>query len=117
MSAPSPTASSPEPLSHPLEHGFAPSWASEWGQDRHGVFVGIEVNGVVQRMRWIPPGSFLMGSPESEAGRGDDEGPQHRVTLTQGFWLGETPCTQAFWRPWARRTPATSAVRRGPLSR
>jgi formylglycine-generating enzyme required for sulfatase activity len=38
-----------------------------------------------------------MGSPETEEVRWEDEGPQHEVTLTEGFWLGETPCTQAFW--------------------
>jgi formylglycine-generating enzyme required for sulfatase activity len=25
----------------------------------------------------------------------EDEGPQHRVTIGRGFWLGETPVTQA----------------------
>ncbi|HEX7836539.1 MAG TPA: SUMF1/EgtB/PvdO family nonheme iron enzyme [Kofleriaceae bacterium] len=38
-----------------------------------------------------------MGSPETERGRFDDEGPQHEVILTRGFWLGETPVTQALW--------------------
>ena len=27
-----------------------------------------------------------------------DEGPQHRVTLTRGFWLADTACTQALWQ-------------------
>jgi formylglycine-generating enzyme required for sulfatase activity/predicted Ser/Thr protein kinase len=45
---------------------------------------------------WIGPGSFLMGSPPDEAGRSEDE-TQHRVTLTQGFWLGVHPVTQAEW--------------------
>jgi len=62
-----------------------------------GVFVGFAVGDVAQRLRWIPPGSFVMGSPESEAGRYDDEG-QHEVTLTEGCWLGETPVTQALWQ-------------------
>jgi formylglycine-generating enzyme required for sulfatase activity len=39
-----------------------------------------------------------MGSPADEPGRDSDEGPQHLVTLTQGFWMADTPCTQAFWR-------------------
>ena len=48
------------------------------------------------RLRWISPGSFLMGSPQ---GQGDsDERPQHPVTLSQGLWLAEGPCTQALWR-------------------
>jgi formylglycine-generating enzyme required for sulfatase activity len=50
-----------------------------------------------QRLRWIPPGTFLMGSPEDEPGRFDNEGPRHQVLLTQGFWLFDTPCTQKFW--------------------
>jgi len=48
-------------------------------------------------MRWIPPGTFLMGSPETERGRFRNEGPQHEVILTHGFWLGETSVTQALW--------------------
>ncbi len=49
-------------------------------------------------MRWIPPGRFTMGSPEDEAGRWEGEGPQHEVQLTQGFWVFDTPCTQALWQ-------------------
>jgi formylglycine-generating enzyme required for sulfatase activity len=37
---------------------------------------------------WIPPGTFLMGSAETEEGRNADEGPQTLVTLTQGFFMG-----------------------------
>ena len=57
----------------------------------------IEVGGVKHRLRWIPPGRFLMGSPETEVGRWDDEGPVHEVELSAGYWLGETPVTQALW--------------------
>ena len=57
----------------------------------------IEVGGVKYRLRWIPPGRFLMGSPETEVGRWDDEGPVHEVELSAGYWLGETPVTQALW--------------------
>ena len=45
----------------------------------------------------IPAGSFLMGSPSKESGRYDDEGPQHQVQL-QGFFMGQTPITQAQWQ-------------------
>jgi formylglycine-generating enzyme required for sulfatase activity len=45
----------------------------------------------------IPAGSFRMGSPRGEEGRSDDEGPRHRVNL-DGFWMGQTPITQAQWR-------------------
>ncbi|MBP5319970.1 MAG: protein kinase, partial [Kiritimatiellae bacterium] len=52
--------------------------------------------GAEMRFRWCPAGSFTMGSPASEDGRYDDE-VLHRVTLTRGFWLGETEVTQRQW--------------------
>lgn len=55
------------------------------------------VPGVGIEMIWIEPGSFVMGSPEGETGRSDDE-TQHRVTLTKGFWLGKYPVTQRQWQ-------------------
>ncbi len=65
--------------------------------DGFGRCFDLRVGAVVQRFRWIEPGSFLMGSPQTEPERADDEGPQHSVVLTQGFWLADTACTQAFW--------------------
>jgi hypothetical protein len=66
--------------------------------DRYGVFRDVVFHGVTQRFRWIPPGRFLMGSPPNEPERYNDEGPQHEVTLTEGFWLADTACTQALWQ-------------------
>ena len=63
--------------------------------------------GATMEMVWIEPGTFVMGSPEDEPGRYGHEGPQHEVTITQGFWLGKYELTQAQWesamgtRPWA----------------
>jgi formylglycine-generating enzyme required for sulfatase activity len=45
---------------------------------------------------WCPSGTFLMGSPETEKGRSDDE-KQHLVTLTKGFFIGKYPVTQQQW--------------------
>ena len=45
-------------------------------------------------MLWIEPGTFMMGSPTDELGRHNDE-TQHKVTLTQGYWLGKYEVTQA----------------------
>ena len=80
-----------------LSRIMRPEWATACGRDRYGLWAEMAVGEVRHRLRWIPPGRFLMGSPESEAGRDDDEGPQHEVTVTEGFWLGETPVTQALW--------------------
>ncbi|MBM5818250.1 MAG: formylglycine-generating enzyme family protein [Cyanobacteria bacterium K_Offshore_surface_m2_239] len=52
----------------------------------------------------IAGGEFVMGSPPDEQSRFDWEGPQHRVRLA-GFWLGQTPVTQAQWRAVARLVP------------
>ena len=46
---------------------------------------------------WIPPGEFQMGSPESEEGRLDREGPLHEVRISRGFWLGKFEVTQGEW--------------------
>jgi formylglycine-generating enzyme required for sulfatase activity len=40
----------------------------------------------------VPGGTFTMGTPPSEPGRKDDEGPQHRVTL-EPFWMGKFEVT------------------------
>ena len=49
----------------------------------------------------IPAGSFLMGSPEVEEGRLADEGPQHRVTISQPFYMGKYEVTNAQFRRFA----------------
>jgi formylglycine-generating enzyme required for sulfatase activity len=47
-------------------------------------------------MVFIPSGTFRMGSPENEEGRGwYDEGPQTDVIISQGFWMGKYEVTQA----------------------
>ena len=45
-------------------------------------------------MIFCPPGTFTMGSPSSETGRGGDE-TEHSVTLSHGFYLGKYEVTQA----------------------
>jgi len=57
----------------------------------------IELPGGVKMVFcWCPAGEFLMGSPDSENGR-DDEELQHRVRITKGFWMAKTEVTQAQW--------------------
>ena len=46
---------------------------------------------------YISPGTFIMGSPEHEPGRGSDE-MQHEVTLTRGYFIQTTPVTQEQWK-------------------
>jgi formylglycine-generating enzyme required for sulfatase activity len=46
---------------------------------------------------WVPPGTFVMGSPKNELGRYFDE-RQHKVTITKGFYMGKYTVTQAQWK-------------------
>ncbi len=46
----------------------------------------------------IPAGSFMMGSPDWDTDAYDDEKPQHQVTISQAFYLGIHPVTQAQWQ-------------------
>ena len=52
------------------------------------------VSSIGLEMIFCPPGTFTMGSPANEPGRGGDESP-HTVTLTHGFYLGKYEVTQA----------------------
>ncbi|MEQ9503163.1 MAG: formylglycine-generating enzyme family protein [Deltaproteobacteria bacterium] len=82
-----------------------PAWATRAGEDAYGRWASFEVQGIEQVMRWIPGGAFLMGSPKDEGGRHDDE-TQHEVTLSEGYWLAETPCTQALWAAVMKSEPS-----------
>ena len=76
-----------------------------------GQAIAVELpGGATMDMVWIGRGSFLMGSPADEPGRDQNEGPQHRVTISRGFYLGKYEITQVQWtsvmhaRPWTRKS-------------
>ena len=48
-------------------------------------------------MAVVPPGSCPMGSPESEEGREDGEGPRHEVRIEKAFAVGIYAVTFAEW--------------------
>ncbi|MBP5787869.1 MAG: SUMF1/EgtB/PvdO family nonheme iron enzyme, partial [Kiritimatiellae bacterium] len=52
--------------------------------------------GAKMEMAWCPPGAFMMGSPNEDAENAESE-VEHRVTLTEGFWMAKTEVTQAQW--------------------
>jgi formylglycine-generating enzyme required for sulfatase activity len=53
----------------------------------------------------ISPGTFIMGSPETELGRGEDELP-HEVIITRGFFLQTTAVTQGQWKAMMGNNPS-----------
>jgi TIR domain/Sulfatase-modifying factor enzyme 1 len=65
----------------------------------------FKVGNVVQRMRWIEPGTFWMGSPDDEPERRSEE-TRHRVTLTRGYWIADTACTHALWQEVMESNPS-----------
>jgi formylglycine-generating enzyme required for sulfatase activity len=50
-------------------------------------------NSIGIKLRLIPAGEFMMGSPGTESDRSDNE-TQHRVSITKPFYLGVTEVTQ-----------------------
>ena len=100
----------PAPVPAPKLSSRDEPWMSNSGLDKSGRWAEFTVRGVVQRMRWIEPDEFWMGSTEAERKRFaeqmprdkknlfDSEAPRHRVTLSRGFWLADTACSQALWQ-------------------
>lgn len=75
---------------------FPEPWASDWGEDEYGLWMGFTYKGVKQFFRWLEPGTFFMGSPVDEPDRRELE-IRHAVTLSKGFWLADCTVTQALW--------------------
>ena len=124
--------------------GTPPEWASDWGWDECGAWAEFSIDAdsdvdnqnvsdvrdahtITQRLRWIPPGTFLMGSPEYEPQRWDPEfnseyedeydfeGPQHQVTITQEFWMFDTQVTQELWQAVKDNNPSHFKGPRRPV--
>ena len=75
-----------------------PSWAkNDHGQDQYGYWAAFTLKGINHKFRWIPPGEFMMGSPDTEDGRNSNE-TLHSVHIQEGFWFGEFPVTQALYQ-------------------
>jgi len=84
-----PAAAAVEAPRDPAE-GLAPGEARE--------FSGIA-------MVWCPPGEFIMGSTDRGGSR-SARPPNFSVSLTRGFWLAKTECTQAQWLEVMDRNPS-----------
>ncbi|WP_020560743.1 formylglycine-generating enzyme family protein [Thiofilum flexile] len=104
------------PHNHLSPSVFPYTWASDWGQDQYGLWQAFTYRNVRHAFRWIPPGTFMMGSPEDEEGRYNRE-DLHQVTLTKGFWLGETTVTQALWQAVLQENPSHFQGSEHPVER
>ena len=62
-------------------------------------------NSIGMEFALIPPGSFMMGSPDSERDRSRSEGPLRRVTINYDFYIGRHEVTIGQWRAVAGDLP------------
>ena len=74
----------------------AQEWQIALARER-GLPLQVKTKTVGIEMRFVPSGSYVRGSPTSEAGRDDDES-QHTVVLKKAFWVGRFPVTQRQWK-------------------
>ena len=63
-------------------------------------------DGVTMELVAIRPGQFAMGSPQEERGRDTDEGPRHRVRISEPFYMGKYEVTQAQFEAVMGENPA-----------
>ncbi len=80
----------PKPTPEPMEKPRAPGelFVLKYGDPA-----------VEMRFHWVPPGTFKRGQPARE------------VTISKGFWMAETECTQAQWRALMKANPDPSEVK------
>ena len=76
----------------------------------------VQSDSLVIETMWIPAGVFTMGSPASEAQRDNDEGPQHQVRISKGFWMMTTEVQQGQWQAvmGSTKNPNPSSFKSGP---
>jgi formylglycine-generating enzyme required for sulfatase activity len=55
---------------------------------------------------WIPPGTFTMGCSTGDSECDSDEKLPHQVTITKGFWLGQSEVTQAAYQRVVEKNPS-----------
>ena len=77
------------------------SWSDKAGESKGEVKVNPK-DGL--KYVWIPPGTFMMGCSPGDSECDDDEKPPHQVTITKGFWMGQTPVTVGAYKRFAAAT-------------
>ncbi|MEI8355572.1 MAG: formylglycine-generating enzyme family protein [Deltaproteobacteria bacterium] len=98
---------------------IAASPGTDKGSIKTGAIKTVDIGGGVKMdFVWCPPGTFMMGSSRVQQCQAikalpadlkqdtkqstltaiQNEGPQHRVTFTKGFWMAKTEVTQAQWK-------------------
>jgi molecular chaperone DnaK (HSP70) len=53
---------------------------------------------------WVPPGTFMMGCSPGDNEGDSDEKPSHKVTISNGFWMGQTAVTVGAYKRFVQET-------------
>ncbi|MEZ0388186.1 MAG: SUMF1/EgtB/PvdO family nonheme iron enzyme [Verrucomicrobium sp.] len=90
----SPTDSNPDNMDLVKKiHDFIVQTSKEKAEGEMQPYDGkIPKSGIPYKMLSVKGGEFLMGSPEGEAGRKEDEGPQVKSKV-KSFWMGQHEVT------------------------
>ena len=96
--------------------------AAVWYFSQHGVKAGdvrINPNDGLKCV-WVPPGTFVMGCSQDDSECDPDEKPPHQVTVTKGFWMGQTEVTVGAYKRFTggagRQMPPEPALNGRPVS-
>jgi formylglycine-generating enzyme required for sulfatase activity len=76
------------------------------GTGQQGLIVGAVRENPKDGLKyvWIPGGTFMMGCSPGDNECDADEKPPHQVTITKGFWLGQTEVTVGAYKRFAKAT-------------
>ena len=95
---PEDTMPPPEPETEPPLASAIPEPVADLPEER--------TNAIGMKFKLIPAGEFMMGSPDSDPDKEDDETPQHRVRITKPFYLGVYEVTQEQYEKVMGETPS-----------
>ena len=71
-------------------------------------FYPVSIKDLYMKFTHIEAGDFMMGAPDNEEGRSNNEGPAHEVTIGKPFELGTYPVTQREWKEVMGKNPSRS---------
>ncbi|MDR1921073.1 MAG: formylglycine-generating enzyme family protein [Candidatus Adiutrix sp.] len=106
-------------LSEPAASFIVRGWCEVFGLrcPEPGFGQGSYANRIGMEFVLIPAGEFMMGSPDADKEAFDGEKPQHRVTISQPFYLGKYAVTQAQWEAVMGNNPSFFKGLSNPVER
>ena len=99
----------------PKKEAPKPDHSPEPAQPTPGVQVKVNPKDGLPYV-WIPSGTFSMGCSLGDLQCDQDEKPAHSVTISKGFWMGQTEVTQAAFQRLIKRKTADQRAEKWPAS-